>query len=124
MPQTQKLLYRSARVAPGRTGAALNLSAKALGWGRVQFAVRHLAAGAVWTGRSAREERCLVLLRGLFEIGWTGAGHRVGPRADVFVDYPHAVYLPRGLPFRVVALEACEIADCRAPASRAFDPRV
>lgn len=119
----QPLLYRSTRIPAGRTGAAVNLSAKALGWHRIQFAVRHLAAGAVWRGRSRREERCLVLLRGLFEVSWNGGSSRIGPRADVFVEYPHAVYLPRDTAFRLVAIDACEIADCRAPAGRGFEPR-
>ena len=110
----QKLLYRSARVPPGRTAAALNLTPRALGWDRIHFAVHHLAAGAVWSGLSRDEERCLVLLRGEFEVSWAGASHRIGPRADVFLGYPHAVYLPARTPFRVVARAACEIADARA----------
>ena len=120
----QKLLYRSTHLAPGRTGAVLDLSAKALGWSQIHFAVRHLTAGAAWSGLSRREERCLVLLRGYFEVSWSTGSARVGPRADVFGGYPHAIYLPRNTAFRVVALEACEIADCRAPSARAFEPRV
>jgi 5-deoxy-glucuronate isomerase len=112
--KTSKLLYRSARLPPGRTGAALNLTPRALGWDRIHFAVRHLAAGAVWTGLSRDQERCLVLLRGEFEVTWTGASHSVGPRADVFSAYPHAVYLPAGTAFRIVARRPCEIADARA----------
>jgi 5-deoxy-glucuronate isomerase len=120
----QKLLYRSARIAAGHTGAALNLTPRALGWDRIHFAVRHLAAGASWSGLSRDEERCLVLLRGAFQIAWKGAAHRVGPRADVFSGYPHAVYLPARTPFKVTADAACEIADCRARSSQAFMPRV
>ena len=37
-----------------------------------------------------------MLLRGLFEVRWADIAHRVGPRADVFSGYPHAVYLPAG----------------------------
>src|ERR1700704_7214882 len=107
----QKLLYRSTRVPPGRTAAALNLTPRALGWDRIHFAVRHLAAGAVWTGLSRDEERCLVLLRGEFEVRWAGASHTIGPRADVFSAYPHAVYLPARTPFRVVTRTPCEVAD-------------
>jgi 5-deoxy-glucuronate isomerase len=109
-----KLLYRSARVAPGRTAAAVNLTPRALGWERIHFAVRHLKAGGVWSGMSRDQERCLVLLRGEFRVSWGGAEHRVGPRADVFLGYPHAVYLPAKTPFRIAASTACEIADCRA----------
>jgi len=117
MIPTRKLLYRSEPVRAGRTGAALDLSRRALGWNFIHFAVRHLAAGTVWTGQSRRDERCLVLLRGLFDISWGGGRHRVGPRADVFASYPEAVYLPAGTAFRIVAGEPCEIADCRATTS-------
>lgn len=120
----QRLLYRSARVPPGRTGAALNLTPRALGWDRIHFAVRHLAPGAAWSGLSRDQERCLVLLRGEFEVTWDGASHRIGPRADVFLGYPHAVYLPARTPFRIVAPVACEIAEARAPSTRALEPRV
>jgi len=58
---SKKLLYRSARVTAGKTAAALNLTPRALGWQRIHFAVRHLAAGSVWKGLSRDEERCLVL---------------------------------------------------------------
>ena len=120
----QKLLYRSARVAPGRTGAALDLTPRALGWERIHFAVRHLTAGGTWSGLSRDQERCLVLLRGSFEVSWDSAWHLVGPRADVFSGYPHAVYLPAQTPFRIIATADCEIADCRAASTRALAPRV
>ena len=120
----QQLLYRSSRVAAGRTSAAVNLTPRALGWDRIHFAVRHLALGAVWSGLSRDEERCIVLLRGEFVVTWSGATHRVGPRADVFLGYPHAVYLPARTPFTIVASAACELADCRAPSTRRLAPRV
>jgi 5-deoxy-glucuronate isomerase len=65
-----------------------------------------------------------VLLRGEFEIAWSGASHRVGPRADVFSGYPSAVYLPARTPFRIVARAACEIADARVASTRTLEPRV
>jgi 5-deoxy-glucuronate isomerase len=119
-----KLLYRSTPVPPGKNAAALNLTARALGWDRIHFAVRHLARGASWTGLARNQERCLVLLRGEFEIAWSGASHRVGPRADVFSGYPSAVYLPARTPFRIVARAACEIADARVASTRRLEPRV
>ena len=122
--KTSRLLYRSARVPQGRTAAALNLTPRALGWERIHFAVRQLAAGAVWTGLSRDEERCLVLLRGEFEVSWAGASHTIGPRADVFSAYPHAVYLPARTPFRVAARTVCEIADARAASKKTLAPRV
>jgi 5-deoxy-glucuronate isomerase len=119
----KNLLYRSRRVARGGSGAALNLTPRALGWTRIHFAVRHLAAGAVWTGLSRDQERCLVLLRGEFDVTWVGASHRIGPRAGVFDGYPHAVYLPARTRFRVVARVPCEIADARTPSTRRLEPR-
>jgi len=118
----QTLLYRSMRVPAGRTGAAVSLTPRALGWDSIHFAVRHLARGAVWSGRTGREERCLVLLRGCFDARWGSASHRVGPRTDVFAGYPHAVYLPAGTAFRIVAERACEVADCRASTSSRRPP--
>src|SRR3954463_1083363 len=120
----KRLLYRSGRVARGRTAAALNLTPRALGWKRIHFAVRHLAAGAVWTGLSRDQERCVVLLRGEFDVTWVGASHRIGPRAGVFDGYPHAVYLPARTRFRVVARTACEIADARTASTRMLEPQV
>jgi 5-deoxy-glucuronate isomerase len=121
-PQT--LLYRSARVPPARTAAAVNLTPRALGWDRIHFAVRHLAAGAVWTGLPRAEERCLILLRGTFEITWDDVTHVIGPRADVFNSYPHAVYLPPQTRFSIVARQPCEIADSRVASKRRLEPRV
>jgi 5-deoxy-glucuronate isomerase len=122
------LLYRSAPPRAGRTGLALNLTPRALGWTSIHFAIRRLAARAAWAPRSAREERCLVLLRGRFEISWNGGTRGVvGPRADVFDAYPHAVYLPARTAFQVVAREPCEIADCRTltvSGATTFEPRL
>jgi 5-deoxy-glucuronate isomerase len=110
----QKLLYRSARVPAGRSAAAIDLTPRELGWRRIHFGVRHLKKGAVWSGRSNGQERCLVLLRGELEVNWGDGAVRVGPRADVFQAYPHAVYLPAATAFTLVAAAASEVADCRA----------
>jgi 5-deoxy-glucuronate isomerase len=125
---SRRLLYRTAPRAP-RSGAVLDLTPRALGWTSLHFGVRRLAAGAAWTDRCLDAERCLVLLRGRFEVRWDRQVHEVGPRADVFDGYPHAVYLPAGCPVRIRASEACEIADCRARlpgrlAREAFDARI
>jgi 5-deoxy-glucuronate isomerase len=111
---TTELLYRSRTCPPGRTLTAIDLSQTALGWKYIHFAVRQLGPGTEWRGLSRHEERCLVLLRGVFEIEWPGGGGTIGPRADVFAGYPHAVYLPAGVRFRIAAPHGCEVADCRA----------
>ena len=115
---TRNLIYRSKAVRAGASGVAIDLTPKALGWKRIHFAVHHLAAGAEWRGFAPREERCVVLLRGTFEIAWPRHTAQIGPRDDVFGGYPHAVYLPAGLRFRIVAGSPCEFADCRAAITR------
>src|SRR5262245_64572349 len=108
-----ELLYRSRACPQGRTITAIDLSPTALGWKYIHFAVRQLGPGTEWRGLSRREERCLVLLRGSFDIEWPGGGGHLGPRDDVFAGYPHAAYLPAGARFRVAARGGCEIADRR-----------
>jgi 5-deoxy-glucuronate isomerase len=119
-----KLLYRSAKLAKGNSGIACSLTPKALGWERIQFGVRHLAAGERWRSSDRARERCLVLLQGLLRVEWGGERHRLGPRATVFAAYPHAVYLPAGVAVRVEALEPSVVADCRAPSRKRLPPRV
>jgi 5-deoxy-glucuronate isomerase len=80
-----------------------------------------------------------VLLRGSCGVAYTtsvppGDGGRrspggtevvtLGPRADVFSAYPHALYLPPETRFRVTVEEPTELADGRAPARTRFDARV
>jgi len=118
---------RSRRVPEGRSGVPLTLTRRRAGWTFVQFGIRQIAAGDDWADRSGRDEVCLVLLAGACRVRWTPGGtrdERLGPRADVFGGYPHAVYLPPGTRFSVEADEPTQLADCRAPADRAFPPRV
>jgi 5-deoxy-glucuronate isomerase len=121
---SKKLLYRPGRPSRAKIAAALDLTPRALGWERIHFAVRRLKPGAVWIGPSRDEERCVVLLRGEFDVSWAGASHRIGPRAEVFGAYPHAVYLPCRTPFRIVARSACEVADARVASAKPLQPRV
>src|SRR5262247_3473285 len=114
---SKELLYRSRPCPQGRTITAIDLSPTALGWKYVHFAVRQLGPGTTWRGLSRHEERCLILLRGSFDIEWPGGGSPVGPRDDVFRAYPHAVYLPASVRFRVTSSSGCQIADCRATVS-------
>jgi 5-deoxy-glucuronate isomerase len=111
------------------------LTPRRAGWTYVGFSVRQIAAGDTWSGRTGTNEVCLVLLSGLASVSWSseapapGARRRseavrIGPRRDVFSDYPHAVYLPPGTAFALRATRYTEIADCRSPTSQRFTPRV
>ena len=72
----------------------------------------------------APREESVRALRGEFDVSWTGAVHRIGPRSDVFGSYPHAVYIPAGTRFQIVARSGCEIADARARSTKRLEPRV
>ena len=107
-----------------KTGTALEITPARAGWKYVHFAVRQIAPGKPWKDTTGREECCLVLLRGTCRIEHAGRAATLGPRADVFSAYPHAVYLPPRTEFRVIADELTELGDGRAAARRSFEPRV
>ena len=108
----------------GRTGTAVEITRRRAGWRYVHFAVRHLAPSKVWTDRTGRDECCLVLLRGSCRVQYGDQTAVLGPRADVFSAYPHAMYLPPDTRFRVIADRPTELADGRAPARQRFDARL
>jgi 5-deoxy-glucuronate isomerase len=120
-------LLHSRAIPVSRSGTQLSLTPAQAGWHHVGFAVRQVAARDVWRGRTGRFEVCLVLLSGLVAARWSSAGRRgsatLGPRRDVFSDYPHGLYLPRDTTFEIRAPRRAEVADCRAPAAQWFEPR-
>lgn len=122
---TQQRLYHSRSLADGEAGTLVEITAEGARWRYVHFAVRRLLAGTSWAARGDGQEICLVLLRGHCRVRWPGGGeHVIGPRTDVFASYPSAVYLPAGVGCTVVALETTDLADCRAPSTKALEPAV
>jgi 5-deoxy-glucuronate isomerase len=92
----------------------------------VRFTVHRITAGDRWVGRTGGNETCLVLLSGLAVVTWSPGQSRpvrLGPRRNVFVDYPHAVYLPPKTNFEVQAQQTTEIADCRSPTRERYPAR-
>lgn len=113
-------LVRSRQPRAGQ-GTLVSVTPERAGWSYVHFAVRRLAAGERWSGRTGGTEVCLVLLCGQVRVSWSPGGSRrltLGPRRSVFRDYPHAVYLPPGTRFEVHAARQSEIADCRSPSEK------
>jgi 5-deoxy-glucuronate isomerase len=106
----------------------VDVTAARAGWKYIRFAVRHVAADEPWSDNTRGNECCLVLLRGRCLVEYTVSKKThvatLGPRRDVFVDYPHAIYLPPRTRFRISADDATEIADGRAPARKRFEARV
>ena len=119
-------LLHSRTVPAGQSGTQISVTPRQAQWDYVGFSARQIARGDTWSGRTGRQEACLVLLSGLASVSWSPDQRRpvrLGPRRDVFTDYPHAVYLPPGTAFEVRATERTEIADCRSPSTRRFPPR-
>jgi 5-deoxy-glucuronate isomerase len=120
-------LLQTRRPTRGRSGLQVGVTPERAGWEYVGFAVRQVAAGDTWSGRTARNEVCLVLLSGLADVRWSPGQRksvRFGPRRDVFSDYPHAIYLPPGTAFELRATRHAEIAECRSPTTKRFPARV
>jgi 5-deoxy-glucuronate isomerase len=120
-------IVRSRTIPKGRSGVQISLTPRQAKWEYVGFAVRQIARGESWTGRTGSDEVCLVLLSGFASVTWAPGQRkrvRLGPRKDVFSDYPHAVYLPPGSTFEVRASRLTEIAECRCPAKKIFAPRL
>jgi 5-deoxy-glucuronate isomerase len=90
----------------------------------VHFALHQIVPGKPWSDNTGRNECCLVLLRGACEVSYGDTTVQLGPRADVFTSYPHALYLPPRTRVRVDATMPTELADGRAPARVRLQPRV
>ena len=134
-------LVHSRTLREGRSGPLVSVGPREARWEYVRFVVHRIVAGDRWVGRTGGNETCLVLLSGLARLTWgltplaqesrqrgqTPATQlrtvRLGPRRNVFVDYPHAVYLPPKTNFELQAEQTTEIADCRSPTSKRFPAR-
>jgi 5-deoxy-glucuronate isomerase len=107
----------------------LSITPARAGWNLVSFTVRNLAKAASWSASFKREECCLVLLSGECDAEWRTADGdrgkaRLGPRANVFASYPHALYLPANAHVTLTAIAATQFADCRAPSTKALAAQV
>ena len=126
-------LFHSRPREKTQSGTRLALTRRRAGWEYVSFYARQIAAGESWSGRTGGDEVCLVLLSGVASIRWYATGAwgdaqtrtvTLGPRHDVFSDYPHAVYLPPRTGFELRAKRYTELADCRSPTEKQLPPRV
>lgn len=120
-------LLRTRPVPKGQSGTQVSLTPRRAGWELVGFSVRQIAGGDTWSGRTSRHEVCMVLLSGLASVTWSPDQRRavlLGPRRDVFTDYPHAIYLPPGTAFEVRARRGTEMAVCQSPSAKRFPARL
>jgi len=110
-----------------REGQAIaRVTPETAGWQRVGFEALRLAPGDSYAGATGTRELCVVVVAGKAtvssrDIAWRNLGTRETPFDDVA---PHAVYLPPGRDFAIVAESAAEIALCFAPAEKGVAPRL
>jgi 5-deoxy-glucuronate isomerase len=125
VPKPPPHLIRSHNAPPDRTRVLLEVTPASGGLDYITFTVHRIAPGGTWGARTDGQECCLVLLSGLCTVTWDdGPSCRLGPRANVFASYPHALYLPSGHRFELHAEAPTEIAECRALSSEPLEPRV
>lgn len=129
MPGASDIHLRSRRRGAHEAATLVSVNPARAGWEFISFAVRALKRGASWMTTTGANECCFVLLSGECSIQWRtrdGADGEatLGPRASVFVDYPHALYLPRGTRAVITATRATQLADCRAPSRIDLSPYV
>ena len=120
-------LVRSRTIPKGQSGTQIAVTPARAAWDYVGFAVRQIAGSDTWRARTGGNEVCLVLLSGLASIAWSPGPAkrlRLGPRRDVFTDYPHAVYLPPGTSFELTASRQTEIAVCQSPTAKSLPGRM
>ena len=85
------------------------------------FRTCNLVADQKFSGDTAGNELCLVILGGRCSIESSGGSWRgVGERAHVFGGLPTALYLPIETRFSVLAETDCQIALCYSRAETAF----
>ena len=119
---TSSLIVKAARA--GRTIA--RVTPESAGWRRVGFEALRFAAGEKDAGATGTRELCVVVVAGKVsvtshDLAWRNLGTRETPFEDVA---PHAVYLPPGRDFAIVAETEAEIALCFAPAVKGVAPRL
>jgi 5-deoxy-glucuronate isomerase len=121
---TDEVLFHPAPLPPDRSGVLVSVGREQAGWSTINFSVRRLIEGQCWHSDTGGEEAVFVVLGGRATVDWGEGLKEIGGRANVFVGYPYAVYLPSHTRFQWTALTTCEFADARVPSSAALKPRL
>jgi 5-deoxy-glucuronate isomerase len=114
-------------VKAARAGQAIaRVTPESAGWRRVGFEALRLASGEAHASATGARELCMVVVAGKVavasgDLAWRNLGNRETPFEDVA---PHAVYLPPGRDFNIVAETTAEVALCFAPAVKGVAPRL
>jgi len=115
---------KSLVVHPGRSKDAdvlVEVIPKQVGWEKINFQARKLAAGHTWTATLMDKEAALIVLSGILDVDSNkGSWKNIGKRENVFSGLPYALYLPIKTKFTVHAIADCEFAVAQVPAEREF----
>ncbi len=115
-------------VHPGNSAdpaVVVEVAPELAGWDYIHFEVRRLSALETWEFDTGEYELALVLLSGDIGVASNrGNWASIGTRANVFVEPPSAVYLPRHTPFTVHANDASEFAVARVRAEEDYPARL
>lgn len=111
---------------PDGDGLVHRITPESAGWEHVGFELWQLQPGQRLRQAADDRERCLVLVAGRADIAsgeqrWENLGERTSPFED---RNPHAVYLPGGYGFELVARSSLELAVCSAPGGGSHEPRL
>ncbi len=111
---------------PDGDGLVHRVTPASAGWKHVGFELWQLQPGQRLTQAADDRERCLVLVAGRADIATGGQRwENLGERSSPFEDRnPHAVYLPGGHGFELVARSSLELAVCSAPGGGSHEPRL
>ncbi len=111
---------------PDATGLVHRVTPESAGWEYVGFELWKLEPGRRLSQAADDRERCLVPIAGEADVvadgrRWEAVGGRSSPFDEV---NPHAVYLPAGCGFELVAKSPLELAVCSAPGGGRHEPRL
>ena len=101
------------------SGLMTEVTPAVAGWDYISFQARRLAKGEEWSFETGDNELAFVNLTGRYAVrSSVGEWRGIGGRRSVFEGPGHALYLPRGCAFTVVAEEAGEFAVAWTPANQ------
>ena len=110
-----------------RTGREIvSVTPQSAGWRYVGFSAHRLTAGESLSTETARNEMCVVVLRGVVTVEAQGTTWRdIGHRRSVFDDEaPYAVYVPMNEHVSITATTDAEVALASAPGTAARPARL
>jgi 5-deoxy-glucuronate isomerase len=108
---------------PSDPDLIVSVTPEKAGWELISFMARRLAQGKQWSFQSGENELAIVNLSGNYSVTSNrGTWHNIGSRRSVFVDPPHALYLPRHTDFTITADEGGEFAVAWVPTDEDHAP--